>query len=595
MSRNLDEDFNFTLENADQLDGLNAFRGWGMRQSTARRLDKSEQETLARLAAFSKIRERSVLSYFPADFLDMLSAFGETRTYPQGEWVLRESEMNSEFYFLLFGSVEIVFGNTVTYQLNDVGEIFGEMSLIAEAPCTASVRTLEDSCFLVFKHQEIKAIVDRNREEFGFAMYQVFSKVLTKRLMEANQKAGLVEEKNKELKRLSREMELVAHERFQELWGKGNVTYDRLERVYREDLKALMELVEAEERSVPVATILPRLRKIQDDVKPIFEMYSRDVGCAQKKVLLAEPDKKYQGFTKTALVGAGVSLAIVETYEEAFKVLNQESFDILLMSPELVRASELAHAVNPEMKQVLIVKGDKSESLRFAEYFQSYPFINNVVSLHGTARIFTLRNIFTTVGKLAHGDLFGLEKYLNWGAEVKKMPVEGSQQRQEILKKMEHYFAEAGLRQAVLDRCKTVAEEMLMNVIYDAPTDGSGKALYNNVSRTKTVALDVHQKGEFHFACDGVMAAIAVQDPFGSLERDTLLKYLSTCEKGESAIDGHGGKGGGGMGTHLIVASSDLTIFNVRPGLKTEVIALFNIDRQAEKFFSSSSFHLFFG
>jgi hypothetical protein len=51
-------------------------------------------------------------------------------------------------------------------------------------------------------------------------------------------------------------------------------------------------------------------------------------------------------------------------------------------------------------------------------------------------------------------------------------------------------------------------------------------------------------------------------------------------------------KGGAGRGLHQIIENSDLTIFNVKKGIRTEVICLFNIDGQKRE--AQPSFHYFF-
>lgn len=547
-------------------------------------LERNPQE------AFDDIRSCSVLSYFPESFLDILSTFGETRMIQSGEVLLNEGDLNAELFFLLSGSVDIFVDDKKVYSLDEMGEIFGEMSLLAEAPCTARVVAQEDSCFLVFNHQEISDIVDQNKEEFGFVLYQVFSKILTKRLADANQQTQIVERQNKELTRLSREIELIAHERFQELWGKGNMTYDHLEKIYQSDVCQLVEDLETQGDELESSEIEARVKKIQNGLGPIFKMYSRERMMLQKRVLLAESDKKYQQMIATAMVGAGVSLKVVEGRDEAFQLLNKEPFDILLVSPQMMEIAELAYSVNEKIKTVLMTTG---QTIDFVHYFKSHPYLSNIVSLHENARIFTLRNMFTTVGKLATSDLFGMEKYLNWGAEVKKLEVQNSVQRSEAIEEMEKYFLSGGLRDSIISRCRGVAEEMLMNVIYDAPKDSDGQPKYNHMSRKNRVDLDNHEKGEFHFASDGVMAAVSVQDPFGALDRETLIKYLKKKDEALDEID-DGHKAGGGFGLHLIVEQADLVVFNVREGVKTEVIALFNIDRKAEKTFEQATFHLFY-
>lgn len=539
--------------------------------------------------AFEDIRECSILSYFPDDFLDILSTFGETRMIQASETILQEGDVNSEFYFLLSGAVDVVIDEKPIYRLSEIGEVFGEMSLIAEAPCTASVKAVEDSCFLIFSHQEIKDIVEQNTEEFGFVLYQVFSKVLTKRLSDANHKTQLIEKKNAELNRMSREIEMVAHERFQELWGKGNLTYDHLERVYKNEICTLMDAVSSSDEEMDVNTVRERLAKIQKSLSPIFQIFEQEKGMRNKRVLVAESDKRYQRFVKTALVGAGVSLRTVEDREEAIKTLNQEVFDFVLVSPQLIEVAEIAHGLNPKTKHVLMVS---EEAQLYSHYLQKHWYISNIMSLHENARIFTLKNIFTTLGKLTSGDIFGMERYLNWGVQVQKNSIVGQSQKAELMQEMEKYFARGGMREAVINRCRDVADEMLMNAVFDAPVDENGKPKFNHLTRSSEVELDHTESGEFHYACDGVMAAIAVQDPFGSLDKETLMSHMRADTARSEESEEAESKAGAGLGLRLIVENSDLVVFNIKKDIRTEVIAFFNVDRKAENTFEHPVFHL---
>ncbi len=87
--------------------------------------------------------------------------------------------------------------------------------------------------------------------------------------------------------------------------------------------------------------------------------------------------------------------------------------------------------------------------------------------------------------------------------------------------------------------------------------------------------------------------AISVSDPFGSLKGGTLLKYLERNYEGTAAeLNVEEGKGGAGRGLHQIVENSDLVVFNVEPGKKTEAIALFNVEAK-EAATQTPTFHFF--
>lgn len=92
-------------------------------------------------------------------------------------------------------------------------------------------------------------------------------------------------------------------------------------------------------------------------------------------------------------------------------------------------------------------------------------------------------------------------------------------------------------------------------------------------------------------AATGSMIAISVEDPFGALTKEVIISYLERCYYGSAGIM-NANKGGAGRGLHQIIEKSDLTIFNVKKGIKTEVISIFNLEtsRKDHKLY----FHYFF-
>jgi hypothetical protein len=162
-----------------------------------------------------------------------------------------------------------------------------------------------------------------------------------------------------------------------------------------------------------------------------------------------------------------------------------------------------------------------------------------------------------------------------------------------LIEEMISYFQKIGIRSSILSRCQVAAEEMLMNAIYDAPVDRDGKSLFNHLPRTTEVQLSMGQESVFRYASDGVLLAISVEDPFGSLSKDIIVKYLESCYQGNAGVFNKE-KGGAGRGLHQLIESSDLTVFNVVKGVKTEVISILNIESALKKKDSRPTFHYFF-
>ena len=198
------------------------------------------------------------------------------------------------------------------------------------------------------------------------------------------------------------------------------------------------------------------------------------------------------------------------------------------------------------------------------------------------------------VSKLVSRDLFGLEKYLNWGVEVSQHPIISSDTRRLLVDRMEKHIKQLGIRRSIIRKSEMVAEELLMNAIYDAPTDSEGKALYNHLPRTVPVELRSEEQGRFRYACDGLLLALSVEDPFGAFNRQTILDYLRSCYEGEAGSLNKE-KGGAGRGLFQIMETVDLLVINVKPQVKTEVIAIFNIDPNQAQKNKITSFHYFYG
>ena len=115
----------------------------------------------------------------------------------------------------------------------------------------------------------------------------------------------------------------------------------------------------------------------------------------------------------------------------------------------------------------------------------------------------------------------------------------------------------AGVRRKQRDGLALCLDEMLMNAIYDAP---AGEPARDAIVRS---------------ACDGVRFTVAVRDAFGTLSRDTVLRYLHKCLHSADPIDHK--QGGAGLGLYMMVNSASEVYFEVRPGVSTEVACVFEV------------------
>ncbi|MDG0815379.1 cyclic nucleotide-binding domain-containing protein [Bdellovibrio svalbardensis] len=338
-----------------------------------------------------------------------------------------------------------------------------------------------------------------------------------------------------------------------------------------------------------------RLMKTNEKAR-LFEILNRELHEAQSaltkghggRVLLIEPDKKQQMPVRMALGGTGVHLDLAGDVESARAYLKDNQYDIVLSEEGCVEVLKDVVEGKLASHAVLLTSKDVQGNLRILE---GNRFVEHIISRDAEDKNATIRYVLTALGKLLNKDLFGVEKYLTWGVEVQKKNVSSSTQREQLRDEMFAYFKKMGVRSTVLDRVNTVTEEMLMNAIYDAPTDAQGKPLFNHMTRKEEIQLDSHQQSQLCYGSDGVLLAVSVVDPFGSLTKEVIVDYLLTCYNG-AAGSLNSQKGGAGRGLHQIIENSDLTIFNVKKGVRCEVICLFNIDGQKRE--AQPSFHYFF-
>jgi len=428
------------------------------------------------------------------------------------------------------------------------------------------------------------------------------------RTEELNQSLATKEKINNDLMETTQELEnsrlqlehqfsalQASHNKLESLNNTKNQLLEKMNSLHEDHFPSLQENLEAflkdSSSREPIRQALREMHVVNETLRPFHSLYQEKQAIENKRVLLAETDRKAQMVAKMALGGTGVELDIISTLEEGQKLLEEKTYDIICSNMALIELTKYASDLSPEIQTVFMTSDDISVYL---PVLRKYPFLSNIVTRNDEDKIFTLKNISTTIRKLTTHDLFGLEKYLNWGVEVQQAPIQNSHQRSDLVDSMETYFRQLGIRKSVINKCGIVVEELLMNAIYDAPIDAEGNSLYNHLSRTIEVELKPQEQGIFRYACDGLLVAVSVEDPFGGFHRDTILNYLESCYQGQGGTL-QKNKGGAGRGLYQIIEIADLVIFNVKHQVRTEVIVIFNIGPDKPKHSGTTSFHYFFG
>jgi CRP/FNR family cyclic AMP-dependent transcriptional regulator len=119
--------------------------------------------------------------------LEALAAGSARRSYPKGRTIVSEGEPSQSMYILLAGRAKVQRsdseGKEVILAVLGSGEFFGEMSLIDDAPRSASVITLEPCEFMAVSKEAFKAMLAQSPEVSMNVM-----RGLVRRLREADKK-----------------------------------------------------------------------------------------------------------------------------------------------------------------------------------------------------------------------------------------------------------------------------------------------------------------------------------------------------------------------------------------------------------------------
>lgn len=119
--------------------------------------------------------------------LEILASGTVRRNYPKGRTIVAEGEPSQSLYILLSGRAKVQRsdseGKEVILAVLMSGEFFGEMSLIDDAPRSASVITLESCDFLAINKENFKAMLAQNAD-LGMSVMRG----LVRRLREADKK-----------------------------------------------------------------------------------------------------------------------------------------------------------------------------------------------------------------------------------------------------------------------------------------------------------------------------------------------------------------------------------------------------------------------
>jgi hypothetical protein len=197
--------------------------------------------------------------------------------------------------------------------------------------------------------------------------------------------------------------------------------------------------------------------------------------------------------------------------------------------------------------------------------------------------------LLATVQKLSRGDVFGVEKYMAWGAEVRSYTLEDALDRDHAVSALAKDVIAVGLPDRVGSLVSVIADELIANALYVAPVDAAGGRFRAAESRELARPLVGRDVVTVRWATDARYLAIEVRDRWGSIDATAIAGRLASSAKQAAAT------GEGGMGLALAYACCNQFVIDTQPSVVTEVIALLDVRYKPTDLGRTASFHTFTG
>lgn len=301
-----------------------------------------------------------------------------------------------------------------------------------------------------------------------------------------------------------------------------------------------------------------------------------------RRVLLYDSDERTGPLAERAIVAAGCEATVVHD-AAALALTDLSPFAVVVMTLDKAMAShrsdvrERALALFPQTR--LVLHACEPDPL-CVEWMARWPSLCHVIAKRDNP--LDVQELTVSIAKLLRADLFGLDKYLCWGAKRHRVVVRDSRSKGNYVREVSALARRRGCADRVVELVETVVDELCTNAIFNAPRDGKGRARYAHLNRREAVSLEEPEAAELTYGFDDSYFGVALRDPFGALARETVVAYLDRCLK--QTPDRQPGAGGAGMGLFRAYRAVSKLVVNVRPGARTEVVGLIDLRQSLREF-----------
>ncbi len=163
-------------------------------------LDKNEE-------IVDYLKESRLFGDLPEEILKELVPLSKMATYPAKTDILKEGQQNTEVFFLIRGSVSVFSKGEFIIQLKRIGDIFGEMSVITDHPCAATIISDTPVDLFSITAKEIGQFLNPDAKDLQNILYRFFAFILSEKLMLTTSKARQFETANRQLQQTQKQLQ----------------------------------------------------------------------------------------------------------------------------------------------------------------------------------------------------------------------------------------------------------------------------------------------------------------------------------------------------------------------------------------------------
>ena len=298
-------------------------------------------------------------------------------------------------------------------------------------------------------------------------------------------------------------------------------------------------------------------------------------------LLLISQNPIDQQFATQAALSAGLTLHVASDPREAARAIEHETPRCILCD---VSTHELYTNLENALQETVGLFSDKlnSNSIHFigdgdlaqASYLVQSPIFGNFIIRPETA----VEETGQHYGRVLKGTLqeraFGIKHFLKPTAKTQTIKLHITTQKQDAVEAVRNYLIAAKFNNRMAMVIANGVDEILMNAMFDAPTDELGKTLYQHTARSASIKLEGKHAVEMEVGYDGQYVAVAAIDHFGSLDKNRLLSLISKVYRdSEYKVKNQGA--GAGLGLATVFQSGGSLVFVSEARVRTEVILFF--------------------